>query len=107
MCACCGLLCLTLCDPMDCSLPGSSVHGEFSGNNNQSGLPCPPPGDLPNQGIKPLAIMFPALAGSFFATSTTWEALGHIILDDDYVVSFSIFITSLATRELRLKTFPH
>ena len=20
-------LCLTLCDPMDCSLPGSSVHG--------------------------------------------------------------------------------
>ena len=22
-------LCLTLCDPMDCSLPGSSVHGIF------------------------------------------------------------------------------
>ena len=22
-------LCLTLCDPMDCSLPGSSVHGVF------------------------------------------------------------------------------
>ena len=21
--------CLTLCDPMDCSLPGSSVHGIF------------------------------------------------------------------------------
>ena len=29
---CDGLLaksCLTLCDPMDCSLPGSSVHGTF------------------------------------------------------------------------------
>ena len=22
-------LCLTLCDPMDCNLPGSSVHGIF------------------------------------------------------------------------------
>ena len=25
----CAQLCLTLCDPMDCSLPGSSVHGIF------------------------------------------------------------------------------
>ena len=23
--------CLTLCDPMDCSLPGSSIHGIFQG----------------------------------------------------------------------------
>ena len=29
VCVCAKLLqlCLTLCDPMDCSLPGSSVHG--------------------------------------------------------------------------------
>ena len=40
----------TLCDPMDCSLPGSSVHGDSLG---QSGLPCSPPGDFPNAGIKP------------------------------------------------------
>ena len=26
-------LCPTLCDPMDCSLPGSSVHGDFPGKN--------------------------------------------------------------------------
>ena len=25
--------CLTLCDPMDCSLPGSSIHGIFPGKN--------------------------------------------------------------------------
>ena len=25
--------CLTLCDPMDCSLPGSSVHGDSPGKN--------------------------------------------------------------------------
>ena len=34
-----------------------------------SGLPCPPPGDLPNPRIKPVSLMSPALAGRFFATS--------------------------------------
>ena len=37
---------------MDCSLPGSSVHGDSPGKNTGGG-PCPPPGDLPNPGIKP------------------------------------------------------
>ena len=39
-----------------------------------SGLPCPPPGDLPNSGIEPTSLMSPALAVQFFTTSTTWEA---------------------------------
>ena len=30
--------CLTLCDPMDCSLPGSSVHGDSPGKN--TGVDC-------------------------------------------------------------------
>ena len=47
-----ALLCLTLCDPMDCSLPGSSVHGDSPGKNIGV-LPCPPPGDLSNPGIGP------------------------------------------------------
>ena len=46
-------LCPTLCNPMDCSLPGSSVHGDSPRPEYQSGLPCPPPGNLPNIGIKP------------------------------------------------------
>ena len=29
--------CLTLCDPMDCSLPGSSVHGIFPGKSTRVG----------------------------------------------------------------------
>ena len=33
-------LCLTLCDPMDCSLPGSTVHGIFQARY-WSGLPFP------------------------------------------------------------------
>ena len=44
--------CLTVFNPMHCSLPGSSVHGDSAGKIT-SGLPCPPPGDLPNPEIKP------------------------------------------------------
>ena len=65
--------CLTLYDPMDCSPTGSSVIG-FSRQEYWSGLPCPPPGDLPNPGIKPTSPATPAWAGVFFTTSATREA---------------------------------
>ena len=39
-----------------------------------SGLPCSPPGDLPDPEIEPVPLMSPALAGGFFTTSATWEA---------------------------------
>ena len=45
-------LCLTLWDPMDCSLPTSSFPWGFSRQENWSGLPCPPPGDLAYPGIE-------------------------------------------------------
>ena len=47
----------------------------FSRQEYWSGLPCPPPGDLPNPGTEPMSLMSPALAGGFFPTSATWEAL--------------------------------
>ena len=40
----------------------------FSRQEHWSGLPWPPPGDLPNAGIKPTFLMSPALAGRFFTT---------------------------------------
>ena len=46
----------------------------FSRQEYWSGLPCPPPGDLPNPGIEPPSLKSPALAGRFFTTSATWEA---------------------------------
>ena len=68
-------LCPTLCDPMNCSLPGSSVHGilqvrilDWEKKKKKEywiGLPSPPPRDLPDPGIEPLS---PALAGGFFTT---------------------------------------
>ena len=46
-------LCPTLCDPMDCSTPGSSVHGILQARIDWSGLPFPSPGDLLDLGIEP------------------------------------------------------
>ena len=40
-----------------------------------SGLPCPPPGDFPNLEMEPTSLMSPELAGVYFTTSATWEAL--------------------------------
>ena len=60
-------------NPMDCSLPGSSVHGILQAKIVES-VARPPPGDLPNPRIKPACLTSPALAGGFFTTSTTWEA---------------------------------
>ena len=50
--------------PMDCSPPGSSVHGILR-QEYWSGLPFPSPGDLPDPGIEPAS---PALAEGFFTT---------------------------------------
>jgi len=41
-----------------------------------SGLSYPSPGDLLDPGIKPMSLVSPALAGGFFTTRTTYEALG-------------------------------
>ena len=45
----------------------------FSRQESWSVLPCPPPGDLPDPGLKPAPLRSPALASGFFTTSTTWE----------------------------------
>ena len=47
----------------------------FSRQGYWSGSPCPPPGHLPNPGIEPVSLMSLALAGEFFTTSTTRDAL--------------------------------
>ena len=59
--------CLDSLHPMDCSLPGSSVHGSFH-SRYWSGLPFPTSGDLPNPGIEPVSLASLALGGGFFTT---------------------------------------
>ena len=47
----------------------------FSRQEYWSGLPCPPPGDLHNPGIR-LCLSL-ALTGRFFITSATWDGEGN------------------------------
>ena len=63
--------CLTLCDPMDCSPPGSSGHGDCPGKNTGVGCHALLRGFFLTE---PMSLKFPALADKFFSTSATWEA---------------------------------
>ena len=65
--------CLTFCDLTDRAHQAPLSMG-FSRQEYWSGLPCPPPGDLPDPGIEPASLMLPELAGGFFTSSATWEA---------------------------------
>ena len=53
-------LCLILCDPMDCSPPGSSLSMGFFRQEYKSELPFPPPGALPDPPIEPESPVSPA-----------------------------------------------
>ena len=44
----------------------------FSRQEYWSGVPFPPPGDLPNLGMEPQPLMSSAMAGRFFITSASW-----------------------------------
>jgi len=61
--------CLTLCDPTDSGLAGSSVYEIFPGKNTGGN----PPRGLPNLGTEPMSPVSPGLAGDFFTTSATWS----------------------------------
>ena len=69
--------CPTLWDPMDCSLPGSSIMG-FSRQQYWRRLPFPPPGDLPDPGIKPTSLASLSFAGRFFIIAPPGKPLYQI-----------------------------
>ena len=67
-------LCLTLCDPIDCSLPGSSVYG-FSRQEYWSGLPFPSPGFIScnlEENLDLLAMLVAQLVKNLPAMQETW-----------------------------------
>ena len=79
--------CLGLCDPVDCCLAVSSVHGmELSRKEYWNGLPCPSPGDLPDSEINPGS---PALAGGFLTIEPPEEPTVRKCLVPNLILSFT------------------
>ena len=68
-----ALSCLTLCDPKDCSSPGSTAQGTSQARILEW-VALPTPGGLLGPGIEPKSVASPALADSLFVTSATWGA---------------------------------
>ena len=69
MCVCmCAQSCLRVCDPPDCSPPGSSVHGILQAKT-LGWVAISSSRDLPHPWIKPASLVSPALADGFFTTS--------------------------------------
>ena len=101
--------CPALCNPMDC-LHQSYLSMGFSRQEHWSGLPCAPPGDLPNPGIKPAS---PAVAGRFFTQWAIREA-SHVsctYLFSRYLLNANCFtcivlFKSYNTRS-KVQLFPH
>ena len=63
---------LTLFNSVDCSPPGSSVHGILQ-EIMLEWVSMPSSRDLPDPGIEPASLMSLALAGRFLTTSSTWK----------------------------------
>ena len=73
---CCAQPCPTLCNPLDCSPPGSSVQ-KISQQEFWSGLLIPSLEDLPDPGIRPVSS---AVTGRFFTTEPPGQPLLQSIL---------------------------
>ena len=73
MCAKSLQICPALCHPMDCSLPGSSVHGILQARIPKC-VAIRSYRGLPNLEIETASLISLAFAGGFCITSATWEA---------------------------------
>ena len=69
----CAPVCPTLCDPMDCSPTQAPLSKGLSRQEYWSGLPFPPPGDLPNPGISCVSCVS-CIGRQILYHCTTWEA---------------------------------
>ena len=72
----------------DCQAPLSMG---FSRQEYWSGMPCPPPGDLPNPGIGPHLLCLLHWQGRFFTTRATWEAHNVYIHQNTVLYTSNIY----------------
>ena len=105
--------CPTLCDPMDCSPPGHSVHG-IPRQKYWNKLPFPSPGDLLNPRVKPPSS---ALASRLFTTEppiyvyihiyvcilNVYLQLNTVQLQYEYYLLYTIYYTIIKIKFCRLQ----
>ena len=101
-CVLCHFSCVQLCDPTDCSLPGSSAHGILQAGILERGLPCPSPWELPDPGIEPTSPVSSAF--SRFLTpeppgkpkQVTWDFRSAVVFSfHEYTYNFCILFYSV------------
>ena len=91
--------CSSVCNPMDCSSPGSSVHGILQARILEWIIMCSSKGSS-NPGTELKSLMSPVLVGRFFTTSTTWDLrisdfhFYPLSMTHSSSVSLSCFLTS-------------
>ena len=88
--------CLTLCNPMDCSPPGSSVHGILQARILEAKNTFPAPGDLPDPGIEPMSLASPASQVDSLGLSHLGSSQGSL-LTVKFLVVQSVELLSVKT----------
>ena len=78
----------------------------FSRQEYLNGLPCPPPGDLPDPGIEPMSLKSPALTGGFFTTSGTWE-VPYVYLLTCKNINNTFYVKNMKSSEQLLPEINH
>ena len=89
----------TLCGPMDCNLPDSSVHGILQARILEWVAMPSSRGSFWPKDWTPTSLASPALAGRFFTTSTTWKAQGYDSRVKWWLFSFPLHPISLDLEE--------
>ena len=79
--------CLTLCNPKDCSLPGSSVHGISQARILEWVAISSSRGILLTQRLNQSLSKPSASAGRIFTTSATWKAIVKVTADSQICIS--------------------
>ena len=93
-----------LCSPMECSPPGSSVHGIFQARILKCvAMPSSRGSSRPRD--QPMSLMSPALAGGLFTTSSTWEAPQGAHIKPNCPKALSHQRASRGTRQTLPQTF--
>ena len=104
----CAQSCPTLFDPLDCSLPGSSVHSIFQARILEW-IAIPSPGHIPHLGIEPMSFLAPALAGGFFTTASPGKPylliLSYLLIFGFVVCAFGVLYKKKSLPRLMWRRF--